>query len=130
MENILVKDLKLVKCADCSKSTSVLQLSKKISKNKSKQIIVLDKKKPFGIITLSDIVFKAVSKNKDLSKLKAEDICTKDIFYVDKSDPASKAYVYMATRNHFFCPVVNKDKFVGLLIFSEVLKHLQKIKKK
>lgn len=123
---IKIKNCKVIKCLTCSKQANVKQISRMMFSKKEKQVMVLDKKKPFGIITLTDIVYKVIAKNKSPSKTKAAEICTKKVFSLESSEGVSKAYMYMMASNHLFCPIVSNGKFIGLLPFSEALKKVSR----
>jgi predicted transcriptional regulator len=120
-----ISKCKLIKAVVFNKRSSVLDLAKLLARKKSKQAILVEKNKPFGILTLSDVVYRAVAKNKDLKKTKAKEITTKNIFYLKGSDDLFKAYSYMVNNNQFLCPII-KGKDVYLLTFSESLKRLVK----
>lgn len=129
-ENLTIKDVEIFKCPECKLGTSILEATQKLEKTNSRQIIVVENKKPIGIITFPDIVYKVVSKNKSPKTTKVDQVCTKDIYYLDINEPLSKACVYMSTHNHFFCPITENDRFVGLLTFAEAMKHVSKNGKK
>ena len=118
----MIKSEYLVKTPVCKKEDSILSISKTLQKDGARSVIVLEGKNPYGIITLTDIVYKVTAKGSDPAKVKADAVCTKDIFYVTVGDPLEKAYTYMLTNNHLFCPVVGKNGFVGILTISEAVK--------
>jgi len=126
MRDKLIKECKLVKCPTCSMNTSILEVSKILEKQGSKQMIVLDKEFPIGIITLTDIVYKVIAKNRDHKKVTAFEISTKDIFSIEENNKISEAYAYMTVTNRLFCPVISNKVFQGILPFSEVVNEIAK----
>jgi predicted transcriptional regulator len=107
-------------------NTSILEVSKILEKQGSKQMIVLDKEFPIGIITLTDIVYKVIAKNRDHKKVTAFEISTKDIFSIEENNKISEAYAYMTVTNRLFCPVISNKVFQGILPFSEVVNEIAK----
>ena len=62
-----------------SKDTSIIEISSLMKENDIGSIPICDEDKNIvGMITDRDIVLRAVAENKDISKLKAEDIMTKN----------------------------------------------------
>jgi signal-transduction protein with cAMP-binding, CBS, and nucleotidyltransferase domain len=119
----------------CGRKDNIHKIVRIAKRKKDKVIIVLDNKKPFGVITLSDIVFKAVASGRNMRKIKAEEIASKDIYYLDEKEDECKAYMYMLTRNHLFCSITRNEKFIGLLNLSDLIKksvadHCSRIKRK
>jgi CBS domain-containing protein len=125
-----VKDCKLRKTLSCDKNTSVLEVAKKLEKNKEKHLIVTNSEKPVGIITTTDITYRLVAKNKDPRKTKAKDIMTSSILVKDIKEPLSKAYVQMLKNNVLSCSVTQKGKLKGILELKEAMGKLVKLKVK
>jgi signal-transduction protein with cAMP-binding, CBS, and nucleotidyltransferase domain len=118
----MIKEFNIKKCMTCDKNESVLNLVAKMKKRKEKMVIVLNRGNPVGIITLSDIVFKGIASGKDLKKICAYEISSKDIYHLDEKEDECRAYIYMFTHNHLFCIITSKGKFKGVLNLSELIK--------
>ena len=126
MEERVIKECNIVPCCSARPETLVLEAVKKMEKEKARQIVVVEKGKPVGLVTLTDVVYRVVAAGKDAKKTKIGDIATKEIFFIDESEPLAKAYMYMFTSNHLFCPIVSGKKFKGLLTLSEAIKQTRR----
>lgn len=119
-----VNECKLENPIFCKREDSIIDVAKKLREHKIRHIVVVDKMKPIGVVAAVDIVNQIIAEGKDYKHLKAADVMVHPIFYVDKNEDVSAAYFGMVKRNTYSCPVVEDDKFVGMLTFSEALKKM------
>ncbi|MBI4452361.1 CBS domain-containing protein [Candidatus Woesearchaeota archaeon] len=121
-----INECKLEKPVYCKKEDSLVEVAKKLREHKIRHIVVVDKMQPVGIVAAVDIVNQVIAEGKDYKKMKAADVMVYPIFFVNKNDEVSAAYFGMVKRNTYSCPVVENNNFVGMLTFTEALKHLAK----
>jgi len=121
-----VNECKLEEPVYCSKEDSIIDIAKKLREHKIRHIVVVDTMKPIGVVAAVDIVNNIIAEGKEYRHLKAKDIMIHPIFYVNRGDDVSAAYLGMVKKNTFSCPVVEEESFVGMLTFSEALKCIAK----
>ncbi len=111
----------LQKPVSCASTASIVNIAQTLSTQGCRQILVVEKDKPVGIISMTDIVARVVAAKKDPSKTKAKDIMTQPIHSLDAETPLEKAYLFMIQKNLFSLPVTKQGKLVGILPFSQSL---------
>lgn len=92
-------------------------------------LIVKDNDKLLGVLSERDIVRKVVanaeeylSKGKNTSNIKAEEIMTKDIITTNPNKDIFEALNIMKEFNIRHLPVINEEKLVGILTMKDILK--------
>jgi len=119
-----IKDCNLREAISCEKSTSVLEVAKKLRDNEERHIIVTEEGRPIGLISNTDINNRLVAEEKDPKSTTAEEIMTKKILVKDIEESLAKAYVDMLGNNIFSCPVTEEGKLKGTLDLKEAMNHL------
>ncbi len=120
LNDIPISACNLIPSPTVTKQTPVAEIARILATKNAKQVIVLEQNKPAGIVTLTDVVYKAVAPNKPLATTTAWDICTRELFYLHDTEPLSKAYMYMIANNHLVCPIMAGGIFTGLLTFGAI----------
>lgn len=123
-----IKEIKLRKIIQCDREESIVDVAKKLRKNKERHIVVTDKKRPVGIISTTDITNRVVAENKNLSKTTAKQIMTTQIMVRDIEESLGKVYFEMIKQSIFSCPITKKDKLVGILDLKNATSSLIKAK--
>ena len=108
-----------------SKDTSIIEISSLMKENDIGSIPICDEDKNIvGMITDRDIVLRAVSENKDISKLKAEDIMTKNhIIKLDINSSTLEASKTMSNNQVRRLPVLEDNKLVGILSIGDLARN-------
>ena len=103
---------------------SVLQAIRLMVKKRVGSLILEKKGILKGILTEKDIMWALSKKNskKDLSEIKAIDICTKKITTIRPSADVQDALVLMRKKKFRRLPVVIKKRVVGLLTEKDILR--------
>jgi CBS domain-containing protein len=78
----------------------------------------------YGIVTISDIVFKTIGKKENLKSVKIEKIMTKPIIYISPNSSIKKAAEMMANLKITHLPVINKNQLVGIISNIDILYNL------
>lgn len=125
-----IKECNLKKVISCDITDNAIDIAKKLRDNKERHIIVLEKQKPVGIISTTDINNKVVAENKDLKKTKAKDIMTSKILVKDINEEITPVYIEMIKENIFSCPVVCNGELKGSIDLKELMNSLVKLKAK
>lgn len=123
-----VEQCELIQAITCHEGNSIQDVARKLREHQIRHLIVVDDKNvPVGVVGSTDITNKIIAEGKEYTGVKVTEIMTAPIFSVKQSDEVTAAYVGMAKKNTFSCPVVGKDrKLIGMLTFTEVMKHLAK----
>lgn len=130
MAEIKIKECSIRPVQVCDKEDNIVNVAKILKEHKERHAIVLDKIKPVGIISTTDMNNRVVAENKDLKKTKAENIMTSHIMIRDIEDSLAKTYFEMLKDNIFSCVILEKGKLKGALDLREAMNHLVKVKAK
>jgi len=98
-----------------------------LKENNIGSVIVMDKDKPIGIITKGDLVYKVIAENKDPKKVRAEEIMTYPIIYVNANDTIQKALKIFRAHKIGKLGVRYKGKLEGILSVNDVLRVIPEI---
>ena len=109
----------------CGLDVSVDEIAKKLRESKERRIFVVDKSgKLAGIITTTDLVYKALSDCAKAKTMKASEIMVKNVKSVDVSDDLDKALEIMNELKTFNCPVVENGKIIGVISYHELVNYV------
>jgi len=113
----------------CDVNDSVSNLAKTMKqKDFLNQVIVLEQKKPVGVISTRDIVERVVAEDKNPSLVKAKEIMTSPIVSVMDSDDIESVANLMKSKRFLSLPVVNSNQeFLGVVTVYDVLKKTRKM---
>lgn len=125
---IKIKDCVIRKALTCDKEDLAITVARKLRDSKERHVIVLDFKKPTGIISTTDISNRIVAENKDPAKTKAKDMMTRNLMIRDIHDSLARAYIDMIKSSIYSCLVVDNGKIKGMLDLREAMNHLVKTK--
>jgi signal-transduction protein with cAMP-binding, CBS, and nucleotidyltransferase domain len=125
---MIVKNCMLKEPISCHERDSIISVSKVLRDNHLRNIVIVnDSNHPIGIVSSVDIVNDIIAEGLDYKDTKASKVMVSPIVYVDETELISKAYVNMVKHNTYSCPVVNEARgYVGVLSFTEAIKHLSK----
>ena len=88
--------------------------------------LVLDGKKPVGIISLRDIVERVVAEQRNILEAKAREIMTSPVVTVKSSKDLKEIARLMTTRNFLSLPVVNdQDELLGVVSIYDIIEKLK-----
>lgn len=125
METESIKKITIHKALTCSLDESVMDIAKKLRTGKERRIFVVDKSgKMEGIITTTDLVYKALCDGDKCSKMNAKELMVKAVKSVDLNDDFEKALEIMNELKTFNCPVTDNGKLVGVISYHELVDYL------
>lgn len=114
----------------CSPDDSVEKIVKVFQKFKKACVLVYSRKKLVGILSNRDLLLRVAGRYKDLSKVKIEEVMTKNPGYVMADDPIAFAVNKMSLGGYRDVPVLRADGTpVSILLIKDVLRYLSKSKK-
>ncbi len=112
VKEIMKKDLKTVKSGDRIKKAAEIMRKNKIGS-------VLVNGKDIAIVTATDIVYKHVATGKGKT---VKDIMTKDVVRISPNKTIEHAARLMTEKNIEKLPVFEKDKLVGIVTATDILR--------
>jgi CBS domain-containing protein len=109
------------------KPTDLLQYAlKRIVKKNIGCVVVVERKKPVGIITERDIS-RQVAKNKRVLTAQVERVMSSPLVTVTSSTPIDKALYLMLKHGIRRLPVIEKEELVGLVSERDLLRWVLRI---
>lgn len=108
-----------------SKDTSVLDAAKIMKEKRHGYAIIGSQEKPDGIVTEWDILAKVVAEEKDPSKVRLEEIMSKDLVSIDAKEGIAKLSKIMAEKGIRRILVVENGKLIGIISARTVLAKLE-----
>ncbi|MEM5799059.1 MAG: CBS domain-containing protein [Candidatus Aenigmatarchaeota archaeon] len=103
----------------------IFSVSKKMKLNKS--IIVLEKKKPVGIITMRDIVSRVLAKGKNPKETLAKDVMTSPVFCAKDNEEIEDIIKTMIKKDYLTTPVVdNRGYYKGMVSLRQMIGLIKK----
>lgn len=106
----------------CSQDTILKDLAEMMSRHHVGAMLIVDDKKPLGIITEQDIVRKTVALGKNPLDMKAKDIMAQGLTTIAPEADIHEAIRLMSQSNIRHLPVVEGEEYVGLLTSKDALK--------
>lgn len=85
-------------------------------------ILVMDKKKLVGILTVEDIAYSVTAKALDASKVLVDDIMTRGIIFIKPDASLRDAMEVINDNDIKQLPVISDDKLVGLVTMKDLLR--------
>ena len=110
----------------CNKNEKILDILKKVRENKEPNkkinyIVVIDDKKPVGIISFRDIVLRLVGEKKVIGDIKAEDVMTTPVMTTKLSRDAKEIFNLMVQMGFRSLPVVDdKENLMGCITINDL----------
>ena len=118
VEEIMTKKLEII-----SAEASIYDAIERMIDKRIRSLLVKpgDERDVYGVITVRDIVYKALGKNLDLNKMKVFEIMSKPVVSVDKGVDVEHA-VNLMTKSHITRVFVNEgETIVGIVSLLDVM---------
>ncbi len=106
-----------------TKKTNGRDLAVKLLSGMYSGLPVVGEGKVVGVVTEFDLL-KAVKEGKDLQRIFAEDIMTKDPICVEEETRVEEIIKLMTEKNIIRVPVVRKEKLIGVISRCDILNSL------
>ena len=117
---ILVKDIMSKEVRVVRPDTSAQEIVATLNKFNIGSVIVVQKDKPVGIITISDILVRIVEQNLVPKVLTASQIMTSPFTSINVEATVEEAAKLMAKKRVKTLPVMDKEKLVGVVSFTDI----------
>lgn len=116
IKNIMVTDIANIK-SDATVAEALLKMRKL-----GVTSLIVETKNDYGIITRKDIIHRVVAMNKDIKKTKVSEVMSIPLLYVTDDQRIQDVARLMAKTNIRRFPVKSKNKLVGLISNSDIMK--------
>jgi len=117
VRDIMSRNIKTVRPDDTD-----LDAVRKINKFRIGSVIVNNSGRPVGIITERNILQKIVEPRHDPANIKVKNIMTSPLITIDPNTAVDEAAKIMATKTIKTLPVVEKDKILGIVTSSDIVR--------
>ena len=115
VKEIMSKDVKVVR-----PDTSAQEIVATLNKFNIGSVVVVQKEKPVGIITIRDILVRLVEQNLAPRVLTASQMMTSPFTSINVEATVEEAAKLMAKKRVKTLPVMDKEKLVGVLSFADI----------
>lgn len=119
------------KVVTCSPSCPIMEAAKKMRKKTISSVVVVEGKKPVGIVTERDFTRKVVSVNLDTKKNPVNKIMTSPVISISPNSNIYYANEYMQKKKFRRFPIVNKKgELIGIITQRDLLNYFTAQRKK
>ncbi len=119
--NVLVRDIMSKDVKVVNNSTSVKEVVATMTKFDKDAIIVVESGKPTGIITVKDVLVRAVEHGTPLNSIIARMVYTNPLVTIDESATVEEAVQLMKHWRIKHLPVTEKEKLVGMVTDTDIV---------
>jgi len=116
VRDVMSKDVKVV-----NNQTSVKEVVATMTKYDKDAIIVVQSGKPTGIITVKDVLVRAVEHGTPLSSIIARMVYTNPLVTIDESSSVEEAVRLMKHWKIKHLPVTENEKLVGMITDTDIV---------
>jgi len=117
VRDVMSRNVKTVRVDD-----TALDAVRKMNKFHIGSVIVTNNKRPVGIITERNIMARIVEPRLDAGIVSAKDVMSSPLVTIDPNTAVEDAAKIMAQKVIKTLPVVEKDKVVGVLTSSDIVR--------
>ena len=122
MNRVLVSDIMTRQITSVSPDTNLLECAKKMVKQRTGSLVLVENKILKGSLTTQDILWAIVKKSKeDLSKIKASDITPRKIMAIKPEATLEEAIRKIQKFKFHRLPVVKNGEILGLISMRDIL---------
>ncbi len=118
---LLVRDIMSRDVVVISEEQSALEAAKLMRDRDVGSVIVVSNGKPVGIITERDLVIRVLAKGMSPESVKARDVMSTPLEFVDPNVEITEAARRMAKRNIRRLAVMEKGELVGIITSKDIL---------
>ena len=115
VKEIMSKDVKVVR-----PDTSAQEIVATLNKFNIGSVVVVQKEKPVGIITIRDILVRLVEQNLAPRVLTARQMMTSPFTSINVEATVEEAAKLMAKKRVKTLPVMENEKLVGIISFTDI----------
>lgn len=117
---VIVKEAMKTNLAIVKPTTSVLDAAKIMKKRKLGNIIIVEKKRPIGILTESDILRKIVAEGKNAKDIQVKNVMSTPVIVIDPYVTLKEAMKTMGKCNVRRLPVIENNELIGIITQKDI----------
>lgn len=117
-----VRDIMSMSVVTITPDTTIDQIAKSMREMDIGGIVVIDRERPVGIVTESDVVRRVVAAGRDPTTTTAKEVMTSPLIHVTPVTPLTDAMRVMARGNIRRVAVLKKDSLAGVITSRDVLR--------
>ncbi len=117
------KTIKIYPALNCLETVSAHDVAKKLREAKERRIFIVDaNQKLIGVITTTDLVYRALGENR--CDMKAKDVMTSPVQHVEMNENLEKIVEIMNSLKSVTCPVTQKGVLKGVVHYKDIVQHI------
>ncbi len=113
-----------------SKNDSIIKVAKLMFKGNVSCVVVIEKRKPIGLVTERDLAIRVLDKNEKIKDLKVINIMTSPILTIEPEKDIYYANEVMRRNKIKKLPIVKNGKLIGIITQTDVLNYFRNERKK
>jgi CBS domain-containing protein len=117
---VIVKEAMKANLAIVKPTTSVLDAAKIMKKRKLGNILIVEKKRPIGILTESDILRKIVAEGKNAKDIQVKNVMSTPVIVIDPYVTLEEAMKTMGKCNVRRLPVIENNELIGIITQKDI----------
>jgi CBS domain-containing protein len=117
---VIVKEAMKTNLAIVKPTTSVLDAAKIMKKRKLGNILIVEKKRPIGILTESDILRKIVAEGKNAKDIQVKNVMSTPVIVIDPYVTLEEAMKTMGKCNVRRLPVIENNELIGIITQKDI----------
>lgn len=120
--SVQTRDIMVSKVVTIRKDSMVKEAVRLMNENEIGCLVVTENKKAIGILTERDLMRRVLAKSKDPGRIKVEDVMSTPLISVEPNAEIGDVSRIMFQRNIKKMPIVRKDKLLGLVTLTDILR--------
>ncbi|MGB9134615.1 MAG: CBS domain-containing protein [Candidatus Bathyarchaeia archaeon] len=120
--SVQTRDIMVSKVVTIRKDSMVKEAVKLMNENEIGCLVVTENKKAIGILTERDLMRRVLAKSKDPGEIKVEEVMSTPLISVEPDAEIGDVSRIMFQRNIKKMPIVRKDKLLGLVTLTDILR--------
>ncbi|MCS7125418.1 MAG: CBS domain-containing protein [Aigarchaeota archaeon] len=102
-------------------NSNVVDAARLMKEKRHECIIIVEDKKPMGMLTLKDIVYKVVAEGKDPRKTRLKELISRPLISVDPETKVGDAIKLMVEEDIRRLPVIKSDMVLGVFVLRAIV---------
>lgn len=129
MSVIRVSDFMVFNPVTTGRDTPLVLVAQLMRDNSISSIILTEDKKPYGIVTERDLVWRVVASGIEFNSLKASDVCSRPVLTVSENESIEDAIKMMKEYGVRRLVVVKKSEVSGIITSDDIVCNIEALTK-
>lgn len=119
---VQTRDIMVSKVVTITKDSTIKEAVRLMNKHEIGCVVVTENKKAIGILTERDLMKRVLAKAQDPGKTRVEEVMSTPLISVEPDAEIGDVSRIMFQRNIKKMPIVRKDKLLGLVTLTDILR--------